>query len=84
MTGKGDTYRPVDWGKWSENYDRIFGERTIPLAEVKARLLEDPEVRSEYEALDGLCPACGCTMVETGSAPCLCDNCGCRVCEGSV
>jgi hypothetical protein len=24
QAGKGDTYRPVDPKKWSENYDRIF------------------------------------------------------------
>lgn len=22
--GKGDTYRPVDYKKWSENWDKIF------------------------------------------------------------
>lgn len=26
MTGKGDTPRPVDPKKWSENWDRIFGK----------------------------------------------------------
>ena len=30
------------------------------------------------------CPACGCALVETDGAPCLCDNCGCRICEGAV
>ena len=25
--GKGDTPRPVDYKKWSENYDRIFGKK---------------------------------------------------------
>jgi len=25
--GKGDKYRPVDYKKWSENYDRIFGKK---------------------------------------------------------
>jgi hypothetical protein len=24
QAGKGDTYRPVDWKKWSDNYDKIF------------------------------------------------------------
>jgi hypothetical protein len=26
--GKGDTYRPVDYQKWSDNWDRIFGKKT--------------------------------------------------------
>lgn len=25
--GKGDTYRPVDQKKWSENWDRIFKKK---------------------------------------------------------
>ena len=25
--GKGDTPRPVDYKKWSENWDRIFGSK---------------------------------------------------------
>ena len=25
--GKGDSYRRVDWDKYSENYDRIFGKK---------------------------------------------------------
>jgi hypothetical protein len=25
--GKGDAYRRVDWDKYSENYDRIFGKK---------------------------------------------------------
>lgn len=25
--GKGDSYRPVDYKKYSENYDRIFGKK---------------------------------------------------------
>lgn len=25
--GKGDTYRPVDYQKWSENWDAIFGKK---------------------------------------------------------
>jgi hypothetical protein len=25
--GKGDTPRAVDYKKWSENYDRIFGKK---------------------------------------------------------
>jgi predicted SnoaL-like aldol condensation-catalyzing enzyme len=25
--GKGDTYRPVDQKKWSENWDAIFGNK---------------------------------------------------------
>jgi hypothetical protein len=25
--GKGDTYRPVDWKKYSENYDMIFNKK---------------------------------------------------------
>lgn len=27
MSGKGDTPRPVDPKKWSENWDRIFGKK---------------------------------------------------------
>ena len=30
QAGKGDTYRPVDPKKWSENYDRIFGKKPKP------------------------------------------------------
>ena len=26
--GKGDTYRPVDYQKWSDNWDKIFGKKT--------------------------------------------------------
>ena len=26
--GKGDTYRPVDYQKWSDNWDNIFGKKT--------------------------------------------------------
>jgi hypothetical protein len=25
--GKGDSRRPVDYKKWSENWDRIFGKK---------------------------------------------------------
>lgn len=25
--GKGDTYRPVDYKKWSDNWDKIFGKK---------------------------------------------------------
>lgn len=27
MSGKGDTPRPVDPKKWSENWDKIFGKK---------------------------------------------------------
>lgn len=27
--GKGDKYRPVDYKKWSENWDNIFGKKDI-------------------------------------------------------
>lgn len=27
QAGKGDSYRPVDQRKWSENWDRIFGKK---------------------------------------------------------
>jgi len=27
MAGKGDTPRPVDQKKWSDNWDRIFGKK---------------------------------------------------------
>ena len=26
-TGKGDTYRPVDYKKYSENYNKIFNKK---------------------------------------------------------
>lgn len=26
--GKGDAPRPVDYKKWSDNWDRIFGKKT--------------------------------------------------------
>jgi len=26
--GKGDSYRPVDYQKWSDNWDKIFGKKT--------------------------------------------------------
>ena len=26
--GKGDTQRPVDWDKFSKNFDEIFGKKT--------------------------------------------------------
>jgi hypothetical protein len=25
--GKGDKYRPIDYKKWSENWDKIFGKK---------------------------------------------------------
>lgn len=28
--GKGDRYRPVDYKKWSENWDKIFNKKTKP------------------------------------------------------
>lgn len=40
MNGKGDTYRPVDWDKWSENYDRIFRSAATSSAIESGR---DPE-----------------------------------------
>jgi hypothetical protein len=27
QAGKGDSYRPVDYKKWDENYERIFGKK---------------------------------------------------------
>lgn len=27
--GKGDTYRPVDMKKWSDNFDKIFGKKDV-------------------------------------------------------
>lgn len=35
QAGKGDTYRPVDQKKWSENYDRIFGKKKKPPSKPK-------------------------------------------------
>lgn len=32
QAGKGDTYRPVDPRKWSENYDRIFRKKKVKKA----------------------------------------------------
>lgn len=34
MSGKGDTYRPVDYRKWSEGYKRAFGH-TKPVKQNK-------------------------------------------------
>ena len=31
MCGKGDTYRPVDWEKWEDNYEAIFGKDKFDL-----------------------------------------------------
>jgi hypothetical protein len=39
QAGKGDTYRPVDWKKWSDNYDKIFGKKTKP----KNKVIKEPK-----------------------------------------
>lgn len=37
--GKGDTYRPIDYKKWSDNWDAIFGKKkeTKPKTKRKAK-----------------------------------------------
>lgn len=35
QAGKGDSYRPVDPKKWSDNYDRIFGKKKEKAKPVK-------------------------------------------------
>jgi hypothetical protein len=46
--GKGDAYRPVDWTKWEENYERIFGR-----AKKKREADKEDEEYVEGEAEDG-------------------------------
>lgn len=33
--GKGDRYRPVDYKKWSENWDKIFNKKIKPKNKTK-------------------------------------------------
>jgi len=35
--GKGDTYRKVDYSKWSKNWDSIFGKKRKPKVTRKSR-----------------------------------------------
>lgn len=35
QAGKGDSYRPVDYKKWSDNYDRIFGKKKKQVKKVR-------------------------------------------------
>lgn len=35
--GKGDSYRPVDYQKWSANWDSIFGKKTNKKKPVKKK-----------------------------------------------
>jgi len=35
--GKGDQYRPVDYQKWSENWDAIFGKKSPKKKPVKKK-----------------------------------------------
>ena len=35
QNGKGDTYRKVNWQKWSENYDHIFGKNNMKFQELE-------------------------------------------------
>ena len=35
QAGKGDSYRPVDYKKWSDNYDRIFGKKKVKVKSAK-------------------------------------------------
>lgn len=43
--GKGDTYRPVDYKKWSENWDAIFGKKkqTKPKPKRRAKKVKNPK-----------------------------------------
>ena len=34
--GKGDKYRPVDYKKWSDNWDKIFGKKKKPKSSKKS------------------------------------------------
>ena len=66
MSGKGGQYRPVDYKKWSEGYDRIFGKnKALPevteedLKKRPSTPVEDPE-----QAFRDMCerrkePPCG-------------------------
>lgn len=45
MSGKGDTYRPVDQEKYGSNYDRIFQKPKSPIDQL--------EPGSYYIELDG-------------------------------
>lgn len=38
QAGKGDSYRPVDWKKWSDNYDSIFGKKAKPKSKVTRKV----------------------------------------------
>lgn len=46
---KGDTYRKVDYKKWSENYERIFGAK--PQKEVKNEVCDS--ISKNEEVLQG-------------------------------
>jgi hypothetical protein len=35
--GKGDTYRPVDYQKWSTNWDAIFGKKKTEKKPIKKK-----------------------------------------------
>ena len=35
--GKGDTQRPTDWGKFSANFDLIFGKTSKPESQEKSK-----------------------------------------------
>jgi hypothetical protein len=49
--GKGDTQRPTDWDKFSENFEKIFGSKpTEKEMEAMRRQLEDAETLASYPA----------------------------------
>ena len=71
--GKGDTYRKVDYKKWSENYDEIFRKKSVfdmSVEEYMKHLMEENE---------DCCPEClGSGWIsEAGmfSAKIRCENC---------
>lgn len=44
MAGKGDKPRPVDYKKWSENYDEIFRKKSLDCDKNCDRVEENEEV----------------------------------------
>lgn len=51
MAGKGDTYRPVNNKKFSENFDRIFGKKEHEHAEAIRAFAEGKKL--EFRAKPG-------------------------------
>jgi transcription antitermination factor NusG len=51
--GKGDSPRPVDYKKWSENWDRIFGKKkmkkSIKVGDIVEWYDPEPDFSGKYE-----------------------------------